>query len=306
MATDLDIIKEELTSAGVFFVEGEELKKHTSFRIGGAASFFCEPQDVAQLSMILKTANSSHAPYFILGQGTNVLFADYGYKGLIIKIAKVFSNIEVNAARNEITVSAGTPLKEVCIAAQQAGLAGLEFAFGIPGSVGGAVYMNAGAYGGEMKDVIKQVTFLDENQTVRSVALNELQLGYRYSIFHEKKWCILSATVQLKQGNESEIQNQMDTYWQMRESKQPLEYPSAGSAFKRPAGAFAGALIDQCGLRGYRVGDAAISEKHCGFIINLGDATCQDVLQLANDVAYVVKENTGFTLEKEIRVIEAR
>ena len=199
---------------------------------------------------------------------------------------------------------AGMMLSALCNTAQKESLAGLEFAFGIPGTVGGAVYMNAGAYGGEIKDVLTAVTFLDENLHLQTLPVQELQLGYRTSIFERCSWCILEAEFTLHPGDAQEIRTAMQEYMRRRKEKQPLEYPSAGSTFKRPVGQFAGKLIEDCGLRGFRVGGAAISEKHCGFVVNLGNATCADVVSLTEQVRQIVLEKTGCTLEREIRVVE--
>ena len=194
-------------------------------------------------------------------------------------------------------------LAALCKAALKHGLSGLEFAYGIPGTVGGAVYMNAGAYGGEMKDVLTTVRYLAAEGEVREVPAAELDLRYRHSIFEENSGCILSAQFHLQPGNAADIRAKMDELMAKRVEKQPLDKPSAGSTFKRPAGAFAAALIDQCGLRGYRHGGAAVSDKHCGFVVNLGGATCADVLALCDEVRAIVKEKTGYDLEKEIRVV---
>ena len=192
----------------------------------------------------------------------------------------------------------------MCIAAAYEGLSGLEFAYGIPGCVGGAVYMNAGAYGGEIKDVLACATFLDETGAERTLQAGELQLGYRTSVFEREPWCILSATFTLREDDTGPIRERMADYARRRMEKQPLDMPSAGSTFKRPEGAYAGALIDQCGLRGYAIGGAQVSQKHCGFIVNTGNATCADVLCLADTVCKIVTDETGFRLEKEVRVVK--
>ena len=204
----------------------------------------------------------------------------------------------------KVLAPAGMMLSALCNTAQKESLAGLEFAFGIPGTVGGAVYMNAGAYGGEIKDVLTAVTFLDENLHLQTLPVQELQLGYRTSIFERCSWCILEAEFTLHPGDAQEIRTAMQEYMRRRKEKQPLEYPSTGSTFKRPVGQFAGKLIEDCGLRGFRVGGAAISEKHCGFVVNLGNATCADVVSLTEQVRQIVLEKTGCTLEREIRVVE--
>src|SRR5699024_4363566 len=193
----------------------------------------------------------------------------------------------------------------LCAEAQQRALTGLEFACGIPGTVGGAVYMNAGAYGGELKDVLESVSYLDEELQLHTLPVSELNMGYRTSIFEKNpSWCVLSATVRLKKGDAAQILAQMQEYLERRREKQPLEWPSAGSTFKRPQGAFAGRLIEECGLRGFTVGGAQISEKHCGFVINKGSATCADVVALTEEVKRIVREKTGYVLEREIRVVK--
>lgn len=291
-----------LKDASIDFLCEEPLSKHTSFRIGGPAKVFCTPADAGQMARAAELCRAHGIRSYILGKGSNILFADAGFDGVVLSTAAISG--EPCFEGDVVRAPAGLGLNTLCKAAAARGLSGLEFVFGIPGSVGGAVYMNAGAYGGEMRDVLASVTFLDENGTVRTLPAGELELGYRTSIFERTGWCVLSAELRLSPGKREEIEAAMQELMARRVEKQPLEYPSAGSAFKRPQGAFAGALIQQCGLRGARVGGAAISEKHCGFIVNLGGATCADVLALADRVCRTVKEQTGYTLEKEIRVVE--
>lgn len=294
-------LTKELSVNHIEFTENEPLKNHSTFKIGGYAHVFIVPNSLQQLIIARKLCKQFNIPIFILGKGSNVLFNDSGFKGAVILIGKLLSNITVNA--NNITVQAGANLSDLCIFAKDNSLTGLEFAFGIPGCVGGAVFMNAGAYDGEMKDVVKSVDYLDENNDLKTVSFEQAQFGYRTSLFQTNDFCIVSATFCLKQGNNDEIDNKMQDFAQRRADKQPLDMPSAGSAFKRPTGAFAGALIDRCGLKGACVGGAAISTKHCGFIVNNGEATCGDVLTLADMVCKKVFEETGYNLEKEIRVI---
>ena len=279
----------------------ERLAHHTSFQIGGPARLFCEPQNKRQLARALAICRSHGARYYLLGNGTNVLFADEGFDGVVIHIGGAMAGI-VRDGR-VLRADAGAPLSRVCVVAANEGLSGLEFAFGIPGCVGGAVYMNAGAYGGEIKDVLVSASFLDETGAERTLSAQELQLGYRTSIFEHQPWSILSASFLLRADRSNDIRMRMADFGRRRTEKQPLEMPSAGSTFKRPQGAYAGALIDQCGLRGCAIGGAQISEKHCGFIVNTGNATCADVLSLADVVCKIVTEQTGFVLEKEIRVV---
>ncbi len=298
--------EEALQIAGIAYCKEEPLKCHTSFQIGGPAAFFCTPGNICQLRAVLQLAKDLRLPYTLLGRGSNVIFPDDGYPGLVIcPKGGLFEQLEVGA-EGKIHAGAGVNLHTLCEFAQQKSLAGLAFAYGIPGGVGGAIFMNAGAYGGEIAGVLESVLFLDENLQERRLPAGELGLGYRQSVFQTRPWVIVSATFCLQPAQGDDIYADMKENLRKREEKQPLEWPSAGSAFKRPPGAFAGALIDECGLRGYRVGNAAISEKHCGFIVNLGGASCADVLTLADEVCSRVEAQTGYRLEKEIRVVEAR
>lgn len=291
-----------LQEYGLPFEPQEPLSRHTSFRIGGPAAVFCRPQTVAELLKTLELCREAGVRWYLLGNGSNTLFPDAGFDGAVICMAELQTRLSVQGG--EVCAGAGMPLSALCIRMQQSGLSGLEFAFGIPGTVGGAVYMNAGAYGGEMKDVLAEVTFLDETLRPRTLPAAGLALGYRTSIFESRPWVILEAKLLLRQGDPAAIQAQMQDYLGRRKEKQPLDLPSAGSTFKRPQGAFAGALIEQCGLRGFAVGGAAVSTKHCGFVVNLGGATCADVLELTRQVGQIVKQKTGYTLEREIRVVE--
>lgn len=297
----LETAAQQLAAAGIAVERDVPLAGHTTFKIGGPAAVFCMPATAAQLADALSIARAAGVPFYILGQGSNVLFCDEGYHGIVVCTKGVAAPPTVEGER--VVAGAGATLKDICTAARDAALTGLEFAYGIPGSLGGAIYMNAGAFGGEMCNVLESVTFLDEHGTEQTLPVAELKLGYRRSIFQEKPWCILRAALRLAKGEPEEISAKMRELMQYRTDKQPLDKPSAGSAFKRPEGAFAGALIDQSGLRGFRIGGAAISEKHCGFIVNLGGATCNDVLAVADEVSAIVKDKTGYTLEKEIRVV---
>ena len=298
----IQTLKERLEAAALPYREQEPLAGHTTFKIGGPAAVFVQPADEAQLCAAVALCRELAVPYYILGNGSNVLFGDKGWAGAVICLAGMKGGVRREG--NTLTAPAGLPLSALCTAAWEAGLAGLEFAYGIPGTVGGAVYMNAGAYGGEMKDVLLSVRYLTAEGQIEEAPAAALDLGYRHSIFESNGGCILSAQVRLEAGDPAAIRARMDELMGRRRDKQPLDKPSAGSTFKRPAGAFAGALIDQCGLRGHRHGGAAISEKHCGFVVNLGGATCADVLALCREVQQIVKEQTGYTLEKEIRVVE--
>ena len=298
----IQALKEGLAAAGISYREQEPLAAHTTFKIGGPAAVFIQPAQEDQLCSAIALCRELSVPYYVLGNGSNTLFGDKGWNGAVICLAGLRG--EVHQEGDNLWAPAGMPLNMLCMAALRASLTGLEFAYGIPGTVGGAVYMNAGAYGGEMKDVLVSVRHLNAQGEIVETPASELDLGYRHSIFEDNGDCILSAQVRLAPGDAQKISEQMNDLMGRRRDKQPLDKPSAGSTFKRPAGAFAGALIDQCGLRGYRHGGAAISEKHCGFVVNLGSATCADVLALCQEVQTIVKEKTGFTLEKEIRVVE--
>ncbi len=303
---NIDCVINELKKEGVPFEQNILLANYTTFKIGGNARIFCTPRTVQELASAIQISNKCGVRRYILGKGSNILFSDNGFDGVIINITSPLDEISINESDGggEITAFAGATLSKVCTFAAENSLAGLEFAYGIPGNIGGAVYMNAGAYGGEMKDVLKSVTFLDENSKLRELAASELALGYRTSIFESENWCIVKAVFSLKTANKSDITNKMKELAKKRVEKQPLDMPSAGSTFKRPVGGFAGALIEQCGLKGYSVGGAQISTKHCGFVVNKGGATCEDVLKLADDVCKKVTEDTGIALEKEIRVVE--
>lgn len=298
----MERFKRKLLQTGIPFKENEPLAAHCTFKIGGPAEVFVLPETEQQLCAAVALCKEQAVRYYLLGNGSNILFADAGYRGAVIDTTAMKTELTIDGT--QVTAGAGLRLSALCTAALENSLAGLEFAYGIPGTVGGAVYMNAGAYGGEVKDVLTAVRYLTaEGETVEAPAA-ELDLSYRHSVFEENGGCILSASFRLEQGDPAAIKARMNELMAKRVEKQPLDKPSAGSAFKRPAGAFAAALIDQCGLRGYRHGGAAVSDKHCGFVVNLGGATCADVLALCDEVRAIVKEKTGYDLEKEIRVVE--
>ena len=303
-----------LDAAGIACTRNELLADHCTFRIGGPADIFIKPCDEIQLCRAVAFCKEQGARYYLLGNGSNILFEDAGFRGAVLDLTAMKTGIgmkenipgeESGVVYCSVTVGAGMKLSTLCNFALNHSCTGLEFAYGIPGTVGGAIYMNAGAYGGEMKDVLTSVEYLAADGNIVEVPAAELDLSYRHSIFEENGGCILSATFRLKKGDAASIKARMDELMQKRIDKQPLDKPSAGSTFKRPTGAFAAALIDQCGLRGYRHGGAAVSEKHCGFVVNLGGATCADVLALCDEVRSIVKEKTGYDLEKEIRVVRA-
>lgn len=279
----------------------ELMSRHTTFKIGGAADYFLQPTSIQEIAEILKVCKEENVPYFVLGNGSNLLVSDKGYRGVIIQLFRNMNEIEVK--ETEIRAAAGALLSGIAAAAKNASLTGFEFAGGIPGTLGGAVVMNAGAYGGEMKDVLKEVTVMTKEGEILTLPAEKLELGYRTSIIKKEEYLVLEAVLALKEGNQEEIKARMRELTEQRVSKQPLEYPSAGSTFKRPEGYFAGKLIMDSGLRGYRVGGAQVAEKHCGFVINAGNATAADVVQLMNDVSRIVEEKFGVTLEPEVKFL---
>ena len=279
----------------------EPMSRHTTFRIGGPADFYLCPHSTNEVQEIVEICKEEKLPYFVLGNGSNLLVSDKGYRGVVIQLWKNFSDITVKDCC--IQAKAGALLSKVAAEALEAGLTGMEFASGIPGTIGGAAFMNAGAYGGEMKDIIKSVKVLDTQGEGRVLPKEELKMGYRTSIVKEKGYTVLSVELELTRGNQEEIRNTMEDLKERRTSKQPLEMPSAGSTFKRPEGYFAGKLIMDSGLRGFSVGGAQVSEKHCGFVVNKGGATAMDVLNLIREVQRRVKEQFGVDLETEVRFL---
>lgn len=278
----------------------EPMANHTTFRVGGPADIFVSP-DKAQLATILKLARKNDIQVTIIGNGSNLLVSDQGIRGIVIEIGKGLENIEISDST--ITLGAGTLMSKAANAAAAAGLGGMEFAAGIPGSIGGAVVMNAGAYGGEIKDILVSADVLTPEGDVLTLGVDELDLAYRHSCVIEKGYIVLSATLRLEPKSEAEIRALMAELKEKRVDKQPLEYPSAGSTFKRPEGYFAGKLIQDAGLRGYTVGGAQVSEKHCGFVINKGGATAADIMQLIKDVQAKVMEDAGVLLETEVKLL---
>ncbi len=274
---------------------------YTSFKIGGNCKYLVKPNGFTQLQHVIIAFQESNIPYYFLGNGSNVLVSDDGYNGAIILLSNI-ANITL-LDNQRIECEAGVTLTKLCHFAYEHSLSGLEFAFGIPGTVGGAVYMNAGAYDGEMKDVIESCTYLDENNQIKTIYNKDMDFSYRHSIFTNTKCCILKTVFKLDIHSKSEIKAKMDDFITRRKTKQPLEYPSAGSTFKRPVGNYASALIEQCGLKGYTVGGAMVSTKHSGFVINAGNATCKDVLTLVEDIKKTVLEKTGCLLECEIKTL---
>jgi UDP-N-acetylmuramate dehydrogenase len=279
----------------------ESMCKHTTFRVGGKADYYVTPHNGEEVKEIIMFLKNSNIPYYVLGNGSNVLVSDEGYRGVIIQIYKNFNNIEIDHTR--IKAGAGALLSAIANEACNAELKNFEFAAGIPGTIGGAVVMNAGAYGGEMKNVILSATVLDENGNIITLRNEELQLGYRTSIIGKKGYMVLETVIQLEQGDSNEIRSLMENLKQRRVEKQPLEYPSAGSTFKRPEGHFAGKLIMDAGLRGYRIGGAQVSDKHCGFIINTGKATADDIIKLIQYVQNQVWKQFEVKLETEVKML---
>lgn len=286
----------------VEFLMDEPMKKHTTFRIGGPADIYVEPS-ISEVVPLIAFLRKNQTPFMVIGNGSNLLVSDEGIEGVVISFGKNASNIAVE--ESTISVEAGAMLSSISSRAVDASLTGFEFASGIPGSLGGAVYMNAGAYGGEIKDVLIDVTVLTADNQLETIPVDKLDLSYRHSVFMDmpNPSIILSARLKLSTGNQDEIKVVIDDIRQKRIEKQPLNFPSAGSTFKRPEGFFAGKLIDDTGLRGYTVGGAQVSEKHCGFVINKSDATAADVLQLMDDVDKKVYDKFGVHLTPEVRII---
>ena len=279
----------------------EAMSQHTTFKIGGPADYSLSPDKGEDVCRVIKICKEKEIPYFILGNGSNLLVGDGGYRGAVIQIYRNMSSVTVEG--NEITAQAGALLSAVAAAAKNASLTGFEFAGGIPGTIGGAVVMNAGAYGGEMKDVLTEVTVMNAEGDIFTLPTEELELGYRTSIIKTAGYIVLEAKIRLKEGDPEVIRETMKDLTIRRTTKQPLEYPSAGSTFKRPEGYFAGKLIMDSGLAGYQVGGAQVSEKHCGFVINAGDATARDVRTLMDNVRDIVYKKYGVTLEPEVKFL---
>ena len=301
---DYSLIEALCIECGAAFERDALLSRHCSMRIGGACDILVRPNSEEMLRSLLAACRGEGIPFFLLGRGSNVLFSDEGYRGCVILLGQEMGGIAVEG--NRITAGAGTALSAVCSAALENGLSGLEFAYGIPGTVGGALFMNAGAYGGEMKDVVTSCRYIDENGEFREMPAEEMNLSYRHSVFSERDFVITSVTLRLSEGDKAAIKVRMDELMQKRRDKQPLEFPSCGSTFKRPEGYFAAALIEECGLKGCTVGGAQVSEKHSGFVINRGGATSADVMELVRHIKKTVREEKGVELECEMLVVDGR
>ena len=279
----------------------EPMSRHTTFQTGGPAAVFAEPQTAEQLAAGIRICREREIPWFVLGRGSNLLVSDSGYEGVIFHIGEAFAHLE--RRENVIEAGAGVLLSALARYARMQELSGLEFAGGIPGTLGGALFMNAGAYGGEMKDVVKEALIMTEDGLCRWVPTEELGLGYRTSRIQREGLIALAARIALTPGNPEEIQRQMNELAEKRRSRQPIEYPSAGSTFKRPEGYYAGKLIQDAGLAGYQVGGACVSEKHCGFVINRDHASSADILAVCGAVRERVKDQFGVELEMEVRCL---
>ena len=277
----------------------EPMSKHTTFRVGGPADYLVNVENADEIEQVISLCKEKKVPYYILGNGSNLLVGDKGYRGVVIQIFRSMNHIKVEDG--VLTAQAGALLSKIASVALDAELTGFEFAAGIPGTLGGAVVMNAGAYGGEMKDVLLEVTVLDADGNVLVIPKENLELGYRTSIVAKKGYIVLEAKIQLSSGDKAAIRARMDELKEQRVTKQPLEFGSAGSTFKRPEGYFAGKLIQDTGLRGFRVGDAQVSEKHCGFVINRGNATAAEIVDLMTQVADKVEEKFHVRLEAEVK-----
>ena len=292
-------LKKQLTAGTL--LEREPMSKHTSFRIGGPADLFVQPANEEELWNALHLARQEKVPFFIVGNGSNLLVSDEGFRGMILHTGGMLKDISVEG--DVIYAQAGALLSTVAKTALEHGLAGMEFAAGIPGTLGGAVCMNAGAYGGEMKDILLDAEVLTQEGERLVLPVEELDLSYRHSVIFEKNYVVLAAHIRLSRGDTAEIKNRMNELAGARRDKQPLEYPSAGSTFKRPEGYFAGKLIQDAGLKGYTVGGAQVSEKHSGFVINRGGATAEEVRFLIRQVRSKVKQQFGVELEPEVRML---
>ena len=291
------LIENEIDKSNIFV--DEPMSKHTSFKVGGKADIFVKVYSVEEIKSVLKIASENGVPLFVLGNGTNLLVKDEGFRGIILQVK--LEEISINGT--EVLVGAGVKNAVLSKKLTDNSLTGFEFASGIPGTIGGAIKMNAGAYGGEMKDIVSEVTYLDYQGKICTINNSECEFEYRYSRFFKEKAIILEVKLKLEKGNKSEIENKIKELLEQRKEKQPLEYPNAGSTFKRGDGFITAKLIDECGLKGYSIGGAQVSEKHAGFIINKDNATSKDIINLIEYVQKKVKEKTGEDIKLEIEII---
>lgn len=298
---DYSPLEELCKSFGCYYEYSRILAADTSMKIGGACDFYIRAENEQLLRSVVMLCRSLSVPYFILGKGSNLLVSGKGYRGCVIALSPKKDIIVQN---DVITAWAGVSLKALCDAALENSLTGLEFAYGIPGSAGGALFMNAGAYGGEMCSVVKSCRYIDNDGEIREMKAEDMRLSYRSSIFSKEKYVITSVTLQLSHGDKAAIKSRMEELMSRRREKQPLEYPSCGSTFKRPEGCFAAALIEECGLKGFRIGGAMVSEKHSGFVINRDNAAFEDVIAVVNHVKQTVLEQKGILLECEMLILE--
>ena len=299
---DLERLTAVCRDAGAEIKEDVLLSECTTFKIGGACDALVTLPDIPACQTVISYLREKQIPFALIGRGSNLLVPDSGYRGIVLKLGGKLAS-EISEENGTVTCGAGVTLKNLCLFALEHSLTGLEFAYGIPGSVGGAVFMDAGAYDGEFSQVLQSVTMLDETGKVRTLGASELNLGYRHSVFMEQQWIILQASVRLTAGKQEDIRAKMQDLLGRRKAKQPLEFPSAGSTFKRPAGSYASKLIDECGLKGYTVGGAQVSERHAGFVINCGGATFADVMAVCRHVQDTVRAQTGFILELEPEIL---
>lgn len=298
----INLLFDSAIEMGCKAYKDEMLCNHISFKVGGPCPLLIEPKTEKQLTDILKLIKNENVPYTVLGNGTNVLVLDEGLDKVVVKIGDEMTSLTLEG-KDVICCSAGTKVVTLCKFALENSLSGLEFAYGIPGTCGGAVFMNAGAYGGEVKDVISEITYLTPELELKTMPVEEAKLSYRHSVFKENGCIVVSAKFRMKKAPKDEIKTAMNDFLSRRKDKQPLEYPSAGSTFKRPEGYFAGALIEQCGFKGKSLGGAQISDKHAGFLINKNNATAKDILDLISLTQETVKKETGVTLEPEVIIL---
>lgn len=299
----MDLILDFVKKNNIPYSIDEPMSKHTTFKIGGNARLMLFPESEEQTASVIKECRADSIRYIVIGNGSNLLVSDDGIDAVVIQMGKGMSQVKL-IDDEIIYAQAGAQLMKVCRFALENGLSGLEFAYGIPGSCGGAAFMNAGAYGGEMRDVLYRCDHIDENGDMGFLEGDDLKLSYRHSAYYDNGCIVTGLYMRLKKDNPNDIKARMEDFLSRRKDKQPLEYPSAGSTFKRPEGYFAGALIEECNLKGMKQGGAQVSTKHAGFVINTGGATCKDVLELCRKVSDTVKEQKGVNLEMEIRVTE--